>query len=349
MNLFNAYRALCRILTESYSKEFESIADTIEILLNVHSQLTRYNVEAMNNVELNQLIDKGSHFVTSLIDTWFVKEFNDSLMISFNLERISPEEIAHNKQLIENYRKLSIDMKSRPQDERFMMNDDFGMERHSGANISELHRQIKHFGLTNETEIYTRFFSIQLVQADLTDQFRSFLLKQLFNNRIKKRITYGYFAEVIRFRVQFPFEQNFGQDLGAMFQEILDKRISEQLIGNANSEPQSDFVTLCKQLSSRTLMNQELMNAYMDSLFGKKVPSQPCSDLDGLKFVLQWDCLPTLIKLESELKTRGLTRPLDNPVWEKTFLKLLKFFSQTINNIADASEKIGFIKVKYIQ
>ncbi len=351
VHLFNAYRSFGRILIEKFSKEFEPITDTIEVLLHIYSCICHYNMDAMNNVEIYKIIEEGMGSITELIAEWFSKEFNHSIMIGFNLEQIPHEEIMQNNQLISKYRQLLVEFRNAPPEDQIAMNEDFTdpmMMRQMNRNPNDVRRQIKHFGLTNETDIYRRLFGIKLARDDLSYTFYKFLAKDLFSSRIKKRISNGYFSEVIRFRVYFQFEQNFGEELGRELKQIVDSRIIDQIVNNSDSDSQSDFTTLCKQLSDRTPVNKELMNQYMDNLFGKKVPEESCSDNAGLRFVLEWDCLPTLISIDSEMKAKGLTRPLNNPTWEKRFAQFMSLFTKTINNIADSSERIGLIRVYFL-
>jgi hypothetical protein len=348
MMLFQAYRSFGRMLIEKFSKEFDSIIDAIEILLTIHAGLATYNLDVLDDPELAQLVDNGQRSITELVETWFKKEFNESLMINFSLERTAREEIQQNEQLIQQYRSL-LEM----QDKSSMNNQEFdegmmGMMRQTSRNPQEVRRHIHYYGLTNESEVMRRFYNIQLRNNDLTGEFRAFLIRKLFNDRVKLRINHGFFAEVIRFRIRFDADAAFGMELGEHFRHVLDKRIVEQLIGHAKSDSQHDLKTMCQQLSERTALNQELMDSYMNALLKNKVPAQPCSDYVDMEFMLEWNCLLTLLVIDLEHEARNRTRPLINAAWFTRFSNMLTTFAKTLNNIVDSTERIGFIKVGLI-
>ena len=308
IGLFNACKSLLRLMIDRFSKEFDCILDLVEICLRVYARLTRFNMEAIENAALSDVNELGFNNVCSLIERWFSREFVDSILIGFNIEKYKREDIEHNNKLIVEYKtSLSENANSKRSNINMdvdMMDDDQMFQVNLGRQISknplELRRAIRHFGLTNEYTIYRRLNELRL-ETNVQQQLSHFLVRTLFHNRIRSRVQAGQYEEIINFRVKFRFD-TLGFEMASQFYQLVDKNICEQLL-NQRSDQQQDLHTLVSVLREKNELNQSLLDKYIDYILSSLMNSS-YSEFADLKFLLEWRSAITFLSLDLECLDR---------------------------------------------
>jgi hypothetical protein len=348
-NLISTHEACMQMLIfmiDNYSKEYDFILDLIEISLSIDALVAKKNLSQLANLVLMNLHEKGFANLTNLIERWFKKELNQSILIGFQIKKYDQHDIDANKRLIDEYRKAKISgFNSNTMVLEGAYSD--GMPPRSSEDIR---RQIVYFGLTNESEIYHRFFSYNL-DSNTKNDFVKFLINKLFYKRVSDRIDRGNFGEVIRFRKLFDFNSHFGKTYGALFIKTLNEIIIHQL-HNSSSDQEQDLTTLCSEFRDKTVQNQELLDFFIEHLLKQIVPtrietiSQVNSEFIDLEFLIGWSSIIKFVSLDVDAKSKGLSEPLNNRLWYARFYnELFIAFMNTINNIISSNEKIAYIKL----
>ena len=326
------------------------IIDILESLLRIFDRL-QLKVDTTDNTEFESSIDACFKQITLLIENWFNKEFNESILIGFDLEKVSKLELEQNQIMINEYR-VMLEFVSRQNfsamDEQMDFEMDIGNDRRrlSRNSPQEMRNRIRYYGLTNETFVYQRLLQIKDFLS--VENFKTFLTRTLFATRIKDRISIR-FEEVIKFRVKFQFETHFGE-IGDILRDLVDEMIVDQLM-NIRSDQKLDLETLYNTLIDNTPLNQELMQKYINGMLELTMPVQgeTFSEYIELKFMFEWSSTKTLLDLDFKTQTKNSTRILNNDKWAIRWHRLMNLYVTTFNSIMDASERIGFIKVTILR
>lgn len=358
LNLFVAVSSTLRVLIDKYSKEHECILASIRILCSMYSMLKQSRQDVGSTVvdnehpKLAEIIDTGFSSITDSLSNWFGKEFSDSVLVGFGVRSVPREDIDNNRRLIADYKRMQSMQNQHSSDmlDTSDMSDSLSRQLSSAPSPQEIRHMIRYFGLNNEAVVYDQLFAIDFLHDSLNAKFRAFLLDVLFRNRVNSRIQSGYYKEVIEFRVEFDFVKH--QSFADRFTTVLDRLICEQLV-NAKSDQKADLITVFKTLRQLRSPNQELLKNYVSYLLDRVCPPVKQNDRSqeyvDMEFVLKWDTMITLLKIDIEAKDKNLSLPLINPVWRSRIDNMIKLFGTTCNRLVDFTECIGFIKVDIVK
>lgn len=199
----NTFIILINLMIGSFSKEYNSILDLIQIVIKLNCLPMVFSIE-----ERDETLRK----LEIIVRKWFSFEFDQNILINFGLENIPQEAIESNKVLINIYKNF-------PQ---YQLNlDNPSLKKFQ--NKQEVRQKIRYFGLNNEHEILSK-----LKNTGAMDE----MIKKLLEQQIKN----SNINDCLLFLINFNFDQyldnEFRQICLETISDYLIERKSEQFIKN---------------------------------------------------------------------------------------------------------------------
>ncbi|CAF1146952.1 unnamed protein product, partial [Brachionus calyciflorus] len=103
IKIYRSCQSLLNALINSYSKEFQIILNVVDLIERVYQMLLYFNIDSERNQELNLILAQHEPLTKTNLKRWFDLEFDQNLLISFGVEKISDDELASNEELIRIY------------------------------------------------------------------------------------------------------------------------------------------------------------------------------------------------------------------------------------------------------
>jgi hypothetical protein len=338
--LIRSIYSLIKKLIKKFSKEVNIIIEYITIYLSVAMQRIRKNKNDNDDKDMDdfELESDPIRDIMELIEKWYGKECNESLLFNFGVQRRSEKELAeHEREMANEKKSLNFDK----------LEDELeGVVGFPNIKLHErlgLKRQIEYWGITNEFEIYSsvldRNFSRMgsKKEKNLESIFKIQMIN-LFEKRISSRMWIDL-DEVIQFRVRFDSSM-----LGnkTEFEKIVDNLICKKL----KEEVANDLKQVCYSLREKTEKNQNRLQYYITEFLASKWPATK-DKFTILEFAIKWSLFIELEACQLDHVYKNYSLPLDSK-WIQSFNNVLGHFMQSVEEIVNGSATIQIVKLFHV-
>jgi hypothetical protein len=338
--LIRSIYSLIKKLLKKFSKEVNIIIEYITIYLSVAMQRIKKNKNDNDDKDMDDFELESDPIIDimELIEKWYGKECNESLLFNFGVQRRSEKELAeHEREMANEKKSLNFD-KLEDELEGVVGFPNIKLQERLG-----LKRQIEYWGITNEFEIYSsvldRNFSRMgsKKEKNLESIFKIQMIN-LFEKRISSRMWIDL-DEVIQFRVRFDFSM-----LGnkTEFEKIVDNLICKKL----KEEVANDLKQVCYSLREKTEKNQNRLQYYITEFLASKWPATK-DKFTILEFAIKWSLFIELEACQLDHVYKNYSLPLDSK-WIQSFNNVLGHFMQCVEEIVNGSATIQIVKLFHV-